>query len=282
MTSTTTHRTGRNLPAAIATGLVLGLVILVTLLWWNWGFVIFASAALTVGVWEVCRALDACDMHTARWPLIIGSPIVLVGCYAAGQLIGQPQDAMWIITGGLAIMMIISLFMRIPGGVQGFVKDVAASAFVIGYLPLLGSSIVLMLASPHGAGRILCFIVCPIACDTGAYAFGSLFGRHKMAPSISPAKSWEGFVGGIVLAMVVAAIVTHLVLGAPIWVGVLLGLVAGCCGVLGDLVESAIKRDAGLKDMSHVLPGHGGVMDRLDSMLVAAPAAWLVLYLLVV
>lgn len=280
--TTTARSAGRNLPAAITTGLVLGMVVVATLLWWSWGFVIFASAALTLGVWEVCRALARCGMHPARWPLLIGTPVILIGSYAAGQSTGEPKDALWIITGGLALMMIAALFVRIPRGVEGFVADVAASAFVIGYLPLLGSSVALMLASNHGAARILCFIVCPIACDTGAYAFGSLFGRHKMAPSISPAKTWEGFVGGIVLTMVVAAVVVHLVLHAPIWVGLLLGLVVGGAGVLGDLVESAIKRDAKLKDMSHLLPGHGGVMDRLDSMLVAAPAAWLVMYLLVV
>ncbi|MFZ2625813.1 MAG: phosphatidate cytidylyltransferase [Propionibacterium sp.] len=280
--TTTARSAGRNLPAAITTGLVLGMVVVATLLWWSWGFVIFASAALTLGVWEVCRALARCGMHPARWPLLVGTPVILIGSYAAGQSTGEPKDALWIITGGLALMMIAALFVRIPRGVEGFVADVAASAFVIGYLPLLGSSVALMLASNHGAARILCFIVCPIACDTGAYAFGSLFGRHKMAPSISPAKTWEGFVGGIVLTMVVAAVVVHLVLHAPIWVGLLLGLVVGGAGVLGDLVESAIKRDAKLKDMSHLLPGHGGVMDRLDSMLVAAPAAWLVMYLLVV
>ncbi len=280
--TTTVRATGRNLPAAITTGLVLGMVVVATLLWWSWGFVIFASVALTLGVWEVCGALDRCSMHPARWPLLIGTPVVLVGSYAAGQSTGEPKDALWIIMGGLALMMIAALFVRIPGGVEGFVADVAASGFVLGYLPLLGSSVVLMLAGNDGPARILCFIVGPIACDTGAYAVGSLFGRHKMAPSISPAKTWEGFVGGIVLAMLVTAAVVHLVLHAPIWVGLLLGLVVGGTGVLGDLVESAIKRDARLKDMSHLLPGHGGVMDRLDSMLVAAPAAWLVMYLLVV
>ena len=279
---TTTRRTGRNLPVAVATGLVLGLVVVATLVWWNWGFVLFASLGLTLGVWEVCGALERCGMHPARWPLLIGTPLVMVGSYAAGQHSGEPKDAQWISLGGLALMMIASLFVRIPGGTKGFVTDAAASAFVIGYLPLLGSAVALMLAGNNGAARILCFIVCPIACDTGAYAFGSLFGRHKMAPSISPAKSWEGFAGGIVLAMIVGAITVHLVLHAPIWVGIVLGLVVGCTGVLGDLVESAIKRDAGLKDMSHLLPGHGGVMDRLDSLLVAAPAAWLVMYLLVV
>ena len=129
---------------------------------------------------------------------------------------------------------------------------------------------------------MLCFLIAVIACDTGAFALGVLFGRHRMAPRVSPGKSWEGLVGGLVVALVAGAVSVRLMLDAPVWVGALMGVVVGAVGALGDLVESAIKRDAGIKDMSHVVPGHGGAMDRLDSIVLAAPAAWFVLYLLVV
>ncbi len=273
---------GRNLPAAITTGVVLGGIAVASLLWWNWGFALLAAVGLTLGVWEVCNALEKTGAHPARWPILIGTPVILLGSYAVSQGAGRPESAIGVIVGGLALVVIAALFSRIPAGTDGFVRDASASLFVISYLPLLGSTVLLMLAADNGAARIFCFILAPIACDTGAYVFGVLFGRHKMAPGISPAKSWEGFVGGIITAMALSAVAVHGLLDAPIWVGLLLGLVAGCCGVVGDLVESAIKRDAGIKDMSHVLPGHGGVMDRLDSLLAAAPAAWLVMYVLVV
>ncbi|CEG95721.1 phosphatidate cytidylyltransferase [Propionibacterium freudenreichii] len=273
---------GRNLPAAITTGVILGAVVVATLLWWNWGFALFVALALALGVWEVCNALEKLDMHPARWPILVGTPIVMIGSYAVGQGSGEPESALGFIVGGLALMVIVALFWRIPRGTQDFVRDAAASLFVIGYLPLLGSTVALMLAGSSGVARIFCFLLAPIASDTGAYVVGVLFGKHKMAPRISPAKSWEGFAGGIVTAMVLCALAVHGLLHAPAWVGLVLGLVAGCCGVVGDLVESAIKRDAGIKDMSHVLPGHGGVMDRLDSLLAAAPAAWLVMYVLIV
>lgn len=273
---------GRNLPAAITTGVLLGAVVVATLLWWNWGFALFVAVALTLGVWEVCNALEKLDMHPARWPILVGTPLIMIGSYLVGQDSGRPENALGLIVAGLALMVIVALFWRIPAGTGGFVRDAAASLFVIGYLPLLGSTVALMLAGSNGVARIFCFLLAPIACDTGAFAVGVLVGRHKMAPKISPAKSWEGFAGGIVTAMAFCAWAVHGLLHAPIWVGLLLGLVAGCCGVVGDLVESAIKRDAGIKDMSRLLPGHGGVMDRLDSLLAAAPAAWLVMYLLIV
>jgi phosphatidate cytidylyltransferase len=117
--------------------------------------------------------------------------------------------------------------------------------------------------------------------DTGGYVAGVLFGKHPMAPRISPKKSWEGFVGSLVFGVVSAVLMAVYGLGAPVWVGVLLGVCLVVVGTCGDLVESLIKRDLGIKDMSSFLPGHGGVMDRLDSLLLAAPVAWVIMYVLV-
>ena len=152
-------------------------------------------------------------------------------------------------------------------------------ARMFGYAPLMGVFVPLLLAADHGRLRILIVIACVVASDTGAFAVGVLFGRHKMAPSISPGKTWEGFAGGVAVAAAVGAVGVHLLLDTPWWVGLILGALCSLGGTVGDLVESLIKRDAGLKDMSNFLPGHGGIMDRLDSMLVAVPVGWLVLHL---
>ena len=164
---------------------------------------------------------------------------------------------------------------------MGFVRDSAASLLTIAYLPLLGSFLTLMLGEDHGPLRVAATILCVSGSDTGGYIAGVLFGRHKLAPRISPKKTWEGLAGSFVLAMAVGAAMAHFALGAPFWVGLLLGAVLVVTGTSGDLVESMIKRDLGVKDMSNFLPGHGGVMDRIDSVLLAAPAAWLVMFLLV-
>ena len=275
------HRTGRNLPVAITTGVVLGAIVIATLMWWHWGFALFSAVALTAGVQEVCNAIERVGAHPARWPVLVGTPLLVLASYALFDA-GQRERALGVIIGMLAFMVVAVLLARIPRGPDGFLRDAAASVFTIGYLPLLGSTCTLMLADDHGGRRVLCFLIAVIACDTGAFALGVLFGRHRMAPRVSPGKSWEGLVGGLVVALVAGAVSVRLMLDAPVWVGALMGVVVGAVGALGDLVESAIKRDAGIKDMSHVVPGHGGAMDRLDSIVLAAPAAWFVLYLLVV
>ena len=168
-----------------------------------------------------------------------------------------------------------------PKGVAGYVRDVAASLLIIGYVPLLGSFAALMLAEGRGTLRVVTFMLIVVMSDTGGYVAGVLFGKHPMAPKISPKKSWEGFAGSLVFATVAGICMAIFVLHVPFWVGIILSVCLVAVGSCGDLIESMIKRDLGIKDMSSFLPGHGGVMDRLDSLLVAAPVAWLTMYLLV-
>jgi phosphatidate cytidylyltransferase len=139
----------------------------------------------------------------------------------------------------------------------------------------------LMLAAPDGRQRIVVFILVTVFSDIGGYAVGVKFGKHPMAPSLSPKKSWEGFAGSVLSCALVGAISLPLLLDGPWWAGVLLGVVAAAAATLGDLIESSIKRDLGIKDMSTILPGHGGLMDRLDSLVVVAPVAWALLLLFV-
>jgi phosphatidate cytidylyltransferase len=139
----------------------------------------------------------------------------------------------------------------------------------------------LMLAAPDGRQRIVVFILVTVFSDIGGYAVGVKFGKHPMAPSLSPKKSWEGFAGSVLSCALVGAISLPLLLDGVWWAGAVLGVVAAAAATLGDLIESSIKRDLGIKDMSTILPGHGGLMDRLDSLVVVAPVAWALLLLFV-
>ncbi len=274
-------RAGRNLPAAIAVGLVLVGIIIASLRWWHWGFAIFMAIALTIGVWELDRALRRIDINPAFWPIVVVTPLTVLLSFWVGQRQDGLGHAVPVVVGGLIIATLGSLFWRMRLGVEGYVKDAAGSLFIIGYLLLLGSTPTLLLADVKGAQRVAVWLLCVVAADTGAYAVGVLFGKHKMAPTMSPAKSWEGLAGGVATAMAAGAILSKPVLGAPIWFGLLLGFCLAIVGALGDLIESVIKRDVGIKDMSKLLPGHGGAMDRLDSLIVAAPVAWVLMYMLV-
>lgn len=279
-------KAGRDLPAAITTGVLLILAVAFTLWRFNWGFVILVTIALCIGAHEVHNALKRKGMTSAIWPIIVGTVAIVIGSYFAGHrphvegLEVRDIPSIDLLLASLGLTVIAALVWRMPQGTDGFVRDAAASLFVIGYVPLLGSFVTLMLAGHQGSLRVLSFMLCVMASDTGGYVTGVLFGKHKLAPIISPNKTYEGLGGSFVLAMTVGALVAHFLMGVPFWAGLILGAVCTAVGTCGDLIESTIKRDVGIKDMSSILPGHGGLMDRLDSLLVAAPAAWLVLFLM--
>jgi phosphatidate cytidylyltransferase len=168
------------------------------------------------------------------------------------------------------------------GGAEGYVRDTAASMLIIAYVPLLGSFAALILAAPEdGVARMILFLLVVVMNDTGGYVAGVLFGKHPMAPVISPKKSWEGFAGSAVFCLAAGWALVVLLLDGDWWVGLCLGLVTVVMATLGDLCESVMKRDLGIKDMSQVIPGHGGLMDRLDSLLATIAPIWLLLHYLV-
>ncbi|MGA4508638.1 phosphatidate cytidylyltransferase [Propionibacteriaceae bacterium G1746] len=274
-------RAGRNLPAAIAVGAALLAAVVVTLGWFHWGFTLLVAAALSLGAHELNLALRRIGMTAAIWPIIIGTIAIQVASYYVGLHPQAGLGAAPTLLALLSLTVIAALIARLRGGPQGFVKDAAASLFIIAYVSLLGAAVPLMLGGDQGKERVIAFIVCVAANDTGGYIAGVLFGKHKMAPVISPKKTWEGFAGSVVFAVALGVVMAIWLLDASWWVGAVLGLAMVLFGTAGDLIESMIKRDVGIKDMSSFLPGHGGVMDRLDSLLVAAPVAWLVLYLTV-
>jgi len=206
---------------------------------------------------------------------------ISIGSYFAGRQEPVIFSTTSVLLASLAITVLASLIWRMPKGVAGYVRDIAASLLIIAYVPLLGSFAALMLAEGQGTLRVVTFMLIVVMSDTGGYVAGVLFGKHPMAPKISPKKSWEGVAGSLFFATIAGVCMAIFVLKVPFWVGIILGVGLVAAGSCGDLIESMIKRDLGIKDMSSFLPGHGGVMDRLDSLLVAAPVAWLIMYLLV-
>lgn len=274
-----TPRAGRNLPVAVGVGVALMTAIAVGLLWVPWFFVLLSAVALSLGVIEVHFALLKTGATTQVKTIVAGTAISVVGAYAmsAFNLGLAPTTFAVASVAGTVIASLVARLLK--GGAAGFIRDSAAGALVIAWLPLMGIFIPLLMAAPNGSLRIIAVILCASASDTGAYAIGSAIGRHKLAPRISPSKTWEGFGGSTLTASIMGVICGMFILGMPWWQGLLLGAAIAPAATLGDLLESVVKREAGIKDMSNFLPGHGGLMDRLDSLLVAVPVGWLVLHL---
>jgi phosphatidate cytidylyltransferase len=277
-----THgRAGRNLPAAIGIGVVLGAYVVLSLIYLKPAFVVLVTVALVLAAVELHEALKRQGMTSAIVPIAIGSVAIAFGSYFAGRPGPVIFSTTSVLLASLALTVLASLIWRMPKGAAGFVRDSAASLMIIAYVPLLGSFAALMLAEARGAARVVTFLLIVVMSDTGGYVAGVLFGKHPMAPKISPKKSWEGLAGSVLFGAAAGVCMALFVLHVPFWAGIILGVSLVAVGTCGDLIESMIKRDLGIKDMSSFLPGHGGVMDRLDSLLVAAPVAWLIMYVLV-
>jgi phosphatidate cytidylyltransferase len=270
----TPSRAGRNLRAAIAVGLALGAVILFALLTVRQVFIGIIAAAIAVATVELAGALRRSEagIQVALWPVLIGGQAMI--------WLSWPWHTEGILA-SFALTILGCLVWRFRGGSAGYVRDVTASIFTAAYLPLFASFGALLVEPHDGTARVLCFMIVVVCSDTGGYVAGVLFGRHPMAPSISPKKSWEGFSGSIVAGTVAGALSIALLLHGRWWLGVPFGAALVLTATGGDLVESLIKRDMGIKDMGNLLPGHGGLMDRLDSLLPSAVVSWLVLTLFV-
>jgi phosphatidate cytidylyltransferase len=265
-------RAGRNLPAAVGVGLGLGVVVIASLFVRREAFVAVVVVAVCLALWELSQALTARGLHVPLPPVAVGAVAMLLAAYSAG---GQALTVCFVLT---AIGVVVWRSAEAP---QGALRDIAGGVFAAAYVPLLAGFVVLMLAADDGAWRVLTFVVVTVCSDIGGYALGVVAGRRPMAPSVSPKKSWEGFTGSVIACVVAGTVMMPLALDAPWWSGPLVGIAVVLAATLGDLAESMVKRDLGIKDMGSVLPGHGGVMDRLDSLLVSAPVAWLLLDLLV-
>lgn len=275
-----TARTGRNLPAAIGIALAFAVVMLGSLLLWTPSFMVVAAFLLGVAVYELTSAMRFAGRDVPRIPSVAVSVAIVPAAFLGGQV-----AALFTLLGGIVLVSLWRLVEvavareKPPAG--HVVRDLTNGLFAQAYVSLLGACVVLLSAQLSGPLWVIAFILVVVAVDTGAYATGLNLGKHPMAPRISPKKTWEGFAGSVAASILVGILVTWLMLGLPWWTGVVLGVLISGSATLGDLTESMIKRDLGIKDISSFLPGHGGLLDRIDSILPSAAVGY-VMYLVIV
>jgi phosphatidate cytidylyltransferase len=269
-------RAGRNLPAAIGVGAFLGFGVIAILVFAPLGWVPVVAVAMAVATHEVVRRLRSAGYAIPIIPLLVGGQAIVWLTWPFG-----PAGAL----GAFGATVVVCMIWRLlSGGLQNapqnYLRDVTATIFLAVWIPLFGAFGVLLVYPEDGRWRVLCLMLGVVFSDIGGYAAGVLFGKHPMVPAISPKKSWEGFAGSLIFGTAASVLAVTFLLEKPAWVGIPLGLMLVVTGTLGDLIESQVKRDLGIKDMGTLLPGHGGLMDRLDSVLPSAVATWVVLTLL--
>jgi phosphatidate cytidylyltransferase len=267
-------RAGRNLPIAIGVGLVLGAMVLASLYYVKQLFLGVLIVFLVQGLRELAGGFGAKGIRVPLAPLVAGMVATPVAAYAWG-----PEA----LVAALSLTVLVTLVWRMAvGPAEGYVRDVTAAAFASGYLILMGGVVALLMAPGDGDHRIVIFIAVTVASDIGGYFAGTFFGRHRLAPAISPKKTWEGAAGSALACMLVGAwLVGWLLDDGALWHGLVIGAAAAVVAITGDLIESMLKRDLGIKDMGALLPEHGGVLDRIDSLVATAPVVWLLLEVLV-
>jgi phosphatidate cytidylyltransferase len=261
---------GRSLSKSVLYGLLLGAAFLLSILIYKELFIVLVSAAIGFGAWELATALRQKGWYVPRVPAVVGSVLIMPATYIWGP-IGQ-----WGFTLATSMALMIWRLVHIlwekrRSIEQTFsetIRDLSAAAFVIVYLPLTLSFSILLLK--HNPAWVICFVIPVALIDTFGYLVGRKLGRHKLAPGVSPKKTWEGLLASIVAGVVSSVLLVVLVAKQAWWAGLILAAILILAAVFGDLAESLIKRDLGIKDMSSLLPGHGGIMDRLDSLLPAA------------
>ena len=258
-------RAGRKLLPSILVSLLLLAIIFTTINTEPLLFFGFIWVVIMIGVREIAHAYRKGGIELPGYVLMIAATVLLVATWN-GETEGLAVSA------GLTIPILMFTLLLISQ--KDFIKRSTSAVFITFYLAVLGGFILLLANHPDGALRILALVVL-IACnDTFAYIAGVLLGKHKLAPSISPKKSWEGLIGGAIASIVGGSLIFHYLFEVNWIVGAAIGVMTVITATCGDLIESAIKRDLAIKDMSNLLPGHGGIMDRLDSALFTAPAVW--------
>jgi phosphatidate cytidylyltransferase len=262
------RRTGRNLPAAVIVSLGLGGIAILTLFTVKATFLVLVAAMVGIALWELARAVAQREIRLPVLPVAAGGAVAFALSYWRGERA---------VLACITLTMPVIIAWRLRGGTAGYLRDVTAGAFALAYLPLPACFVGLMLAPHDGPKRILVFLILTACSDVGGYFAGITVGRHLMAPAISPKKTWEGFGGSALFCLLGGAISLPALLHGAVWQGLVVGAAVLAAAALGDLAESMIKRDLGIKDMGSVLPGHGGILDRIDSLLITAPVVWLLL-----
>jgi phosphatidate cytidylyltransferase len=231
-------------------------------------FVAVLSVGVVIGTLEVSHAMTAKGIRLPLPPLILMAVGLPAAAYASGA---QSLVALF------ALSIPVLVVWRLAEGGPNAGRDSFVAVMVATWIPLLASFLALLAVPSDGAARVLTAVLVTAASDTGGYAVGVLFGKHPMAPKVSPKKSWEGFAGSVVSSLIVGVLCVTLLLGGEWWVGLLVGAFGVITATVGDLAESLVKRDLAVKDMSNLLPGHGGLLDRVDSLLLTAPVVWVIL-----
>ena len=266
-------RTGRPLAVAITVGLALGAALILSIIFVKALFMVFAAVLIGFASFELASALRLAGRDVPRVPIVIAGLAVVPATFYwldAGH---------WYVTlagiGFIAAWRIVEL--ALPSGrasAKHLLLDLGAGTFIMVYVVFMGGFTVLLTASDGGQWWTLAFLIVVVSVDVGAYATGLTFGKHPMAPLISPKKTWEGFAGSVAAALIAGVLLALFMLHQPWWVGIILGATIIATATTGDLAESLIKRDLGVKDISTWLPGHGGFLDRIDSSLLSAAAAY--------
>ncbi|NQX27653.1 phosphatidate cytidylyltransferase [Microbacteriaceae bacterium VKM Ac-2854] len=275
-----TARTGRNLVSAIGIGLVGGGLMLVSLIVIKELFMVLAGMLVVLAALELAGALRHAGRDIPRIPTVI----VALAAVPAAYYLGISGAWLTVLAGSIVIALWRlgeQLVGRTRSTARELLLDMGLGAFVQLYVTFLGCFAITLVSEEGGEWWTLAFLILVIVVDTGAYASGLTWGKHPMAPRVSPKKTWEGFAGAAVAGVVAGILLAIFMLGEPWWVGAVFGLVILGTATLGDLAESLIKRDIGIKDMSSWLPGHGGFLDRLDSILPSAAAAYVLYFLFV-
>jgi phosphatidate cytidylyltransferase len=245
--------------------------VLAGLFLWPLAFVAIVAVFSVVGCWEVARALETTGTDVPLVPVAVGGVALPFAAYYGGA------EALGFALGGTVLLVML---WRVIEASAGSSRSVAASTFVLLWVPFLISFSVLLFNEEKGQLLVAMVLLLVVANDTFGYLVGAFFGKHPMAPRISPKKSWEGFAGSCAGAMVVGILAVVFLLDKPWWAGIPIAIATVAASTAGDLSESMVKRELGIKDMSNLLPGHGGVMDRLDSVVFAMPVGYILSVLL--
>jgi phosphatidate cytidylyltransferase len=261
-------RAGRKLLPSIGVSVFLILLVWFSLATYRIIFAAIVTLAIILGIRELNKAFTAVDIHIPLWSLTTAGIALSAATWFGG-------------VSGLAVATAIALpcllVLLLPRGVENFVKTASASALALMYLPFLAGFLILLARPYNGLDRVMTLVVLVGCNDTFAYLTGVLFGKHPLAPKISPKKTVEGLVGSLIFTLIGGSLAFNYIMNSDWWLGAFAVLVTVFTATAGDLIESALKRDMAIKDMGNLLPGHGGIMDRLDSVLFAAPALWLAL-----
>ena len=261
-------KAGRKLLPSIIVGLSLIALVWLTLAYARVLFALLVAIAVSLGIREITRAFSAAGTHISMRSLVLATCGLTYAAWVDGV------EGLAVAT---AIALPILLVLRLRKGPHDFVKSATATTLALVYLPFLAGFLVLLGRPEDGLARVMTFVVLVGCNDTFGYLVGVLIGRHPLVPSISPKKTWEGLIGSIIFASIGGALSFNYILDIQWWIGALVALMIVVTATSGDLIESAMKRDLSLKDMGTLLPGHGGMLDRLDSVLLSAPALYLAL-----